>query len=179
MFAGRDEGVSADERYARRYPLTQLAFDLREQTSIGWQPMRDWFPLSAYGIFAHLCDVLNPDVELGSLFQETHPNRGIFSPLLVDTHQKDAIPIPVFFNLERFMRDVVEIADSGRGPTATRTLVSLSVLRNFNRHKAPSGFDLGDLRPLLEDCFYRLAGSSEHWSQKAYSYDRRWRVMIV
>src|SRR5438874_9853176 len=33
MFAGRDEGVCAGERYARRYPLTQLAFDLHEQTS--------------------------------------------------------------------------------------------------------------------------------------------------
>ena len=178
MFAGRDECVSADERYARRYPLTQLAFDLHEQTSIGWQPMRDWFPVSAYGIFAHLCDVLNPQAELGSLFPETHPNRGIFSPLLVDTHQKNAVPIPVFFNLEQFMRDIVEITDSGRGPGATKALVSLSILRNFDQQKAPSGFGLADLRRLLEDCFYRLAGSGDHWSEKAYSYDGRWRVTI-
>ena len=179
MFAGRDERVSADERYARRYPLTDLAFDLHEQTSIGWQPMRDWFPLSDFGIFAHLCDVLNPEAKVGSLFQETHPNRGIFSPLLVDTQQKAATPIPTFFDLEQFMRDTVEITDSGRGPTATRILVSLSIVRNFNQQKAPSGFGLGELRPLLEDCFYRLAGSSKHWSQKAYSYGGRWRVMIV
>ena len=33
----------------------------KKQTSIDWQPMRDWFPVSAYGIFAHLCDVLRPD----------------------------------------------------------------------------------------------------------------------
>jgi 7,8-dihydro-6-hydroxymethylpterin dimethyltransferase len=178
MFAGRDERVSADERYARRYPVTQLAFDLHEQTSIGWQPMRDWFPVSDFGIFAHLCDVLNPDAHLGSLFQETHPNRGIFSPLLVDTHRKQAIPIPVFFDLEQFMRDVVEITDSGRGPAATKALVSLSILRNFNQQMAPSGFGPADLRYVLEDCFYRVAGSSDHWSQKAYSYDGRWRVMI-
>jgi uncharacterized radical SAM superfamily Fe-S cluster-containing enzyme len=178
MFAGRDEGVSADERYARRYPLTQLAFDLQEQTSIDWQPMRDWFPLSDFGIFAHLCDVLNPQAKLGSLFQETHPNRGIFSPLLVDAHQKQAIPISIFFDVEQFMRDVVEITDSGRGPAATKALVSLSILRNFNQQKAPSGFGRADLRNVLEDCFYRLAGSSDDWSQKAYSYDGRWKVMI-
>jgi uncharacterized radical SAM superfamily Fe-S cluster-containing enzyme len=178
MFAGRDERVSADERYARRYPVTQLAFDLHEQTSIGWQPMRDWFPVSDFGIFAHLCDVLNPDAHLGSLFPETHPNRGIFSPLLIDAHQKQAIPIPVFFDLEQFMRDVVEITDSGRGPTATKALVSLSILRNFNQQKAPSGFGSADLRRVIEDCFYRLAGSGDHWSQNAYSYDGRWRVMI-
>jgi uncharacterized radical SAM superfamily Fe-S cluster-containing enzyme len=177
MFAGRDERVSADERYARRYPLTQLAFDLHEQTSMGWQPMRDWFPLSDFGIFAHLCDVLNPEAELGSLFQETHPNRGIFSPLLVDALQKTAVPIPAFFNLEQFMRDVVEITDSGRGRAATKALVSLSILRNFGERNAPSDFGLRELRPLLEDCFYRVAGNSDHWSQKAYAHEGRWRIM--
>ncbi|HKW35443.1 MAG TPA: radical SAM protein [Candidatus Acidoferrum sp.] len=179
MFAGRDEGVSADERYVRRYPLTQLAFDLQEQTSIDWQPMRDWFPLSDFGIFAHLSDILNPEAKLGSLFQETHPNRGIFSALLVDTYDKHAIPVPAFFDLEQFMRDIVEIIDSGRGPTATKALVSLSALRNFNHRKAPLGFGLRDLRRVLEDCFYRVAGSSDDWSHKAYSHDGRWRLMIV
>jgi uncharacterized radical SAM superfamily Fe-S cluster-containing enzyme len=179
MFAGRDEGVSPDERYTRRYPLTQLAFDLQEQTSIGWQPMRDWFPLSDFGIFAHLSDILNPKAEQGSLFSEAHPNRGIFSALLVDTHQKQAVPIPAFFNLEQFMRDIVEITDSGRGPAATKALVWLSALRNFDQRKAPSGFGHRELRCVVEDCFYRVAGSSEHWSQKAYSYDGRWRLMIL
>ena len=179
MFSGRDERISAEERYARRYPLTQLAFDLHEQTSIGWQPMRDWFPLSALGIFAHLSDVLNPEAELGSLFQEIHPNRGIFSPLLVDTHEKEAVPIPVFFNLEQFMRDIVEITDSARGPAVTKVLVSLSILRNFDQQKAPSGFGLGELRRVLEDCFYRIAGRGDDWSEKAYSHQGRWRVMIL
>ena len=178
MFAGRDELISADERYARRYPLTQLAFDLHEQTSIGWQPMRDWFPLSAFGIFAHLCDLLNPQAKLGSLFQETHPNRGIFSALLVDTHQKHATPIAAFFNLEQFMCDTLEITDSGRVQAATKALVSLSILRNFDQRKAPSGFGPAELRRVLEDCFYRLAGSSDNWSQKANANDGRWKVMI-
>ena len=179
MFAGRDEGVSADERYARRYPLTQLSFDLQHQTSIDWQPMRDWFPLSDFGIFAHLSDVLNPDAKLGSLFQETHPNRGIFSALLVDTHRKEAVPVPAFFNLEQFMRDIEEITDSGRGPAGTRALFSLSALRNFKQQKAPSGFGPRDLRRVLDDCLYRVAGNSDDWSQRAYSYDGRWRLMIL
>jgi hypothetical protein len=76
------------------------------------------------------------------------------------------------------MRDVVEITDSGRGPAATKALVSLSILRNFNQQMAPSGFGPADLRYVLEDCFYRVAGSSDDWSQKAYSYDGRWRVMV-
>ena len=179
MFTGRDEGISTDDRYVKRYPLSQLAYDLEEQGSTAWRPMRDWFPVSDYGVFAHLCDVLNPNAVLGSLFPDTHPHQGIFSLLLIDSVQKVAVPIPSFFNLEQFMRDIVEITDRGRGPAATKALVWLSVLRNFDHKKAPLGFGLVQLRGLLEDCFYRVAGSSDDWSQKAYSYDARWRVMTV
>lgn len=178
MFRGRDEDIPTDERYARRYPVSQLAYDLEEQTSIAWQPMRDWFPRSASGIFAHLWDVLNPEAELGSLFDDIHPNHGVFSPLLIDTDKKTAIPIPGFFNLEQFMRDVVEITDSGRGPAATKALISLSVVRNFDQRKAPSGFGLAQVRGLLQDCFYRIADSADHWSEKAYSRSGRWGVMF-
>src|SRR5262249_29726677 len=134
---------------------------------------------SDFGIFAHLSDVLNPEAKLGSLFQETHPNRGIFSALLVDTRQKQAVPIHAFFNVEQFMRDIVEITDSGRGPAATKALLSLSMLRNFDQEKAPSDFGLAQLRSLFGDSLYRVAGGGDEWSQKAYSYDGRWRLMIV
>lgn len=179
MFSGRDDAVPADERYARRYPLSQLAYDLQEQTSIDWQPMRDWFPASTYGIFAHLCDVLNPNAKLGSLFDDMHPHQGLFSPLLLDVDTKQAIPLGMFFNLGQFLRDIVEITDSGREPATTKALVSLSVLRNFDPKKTPSGFGVGQLRGLLDDCFYRVAGSSDKWSEKAYSYNGRWRLMII
>lgn len=179
MFTGRDERITAEQRYARRYPVSQLAFDLEEQTSISWRPMRDWFPASAYGIFAHLCDVLNPDAALGSLFPDIHPDHGVFSPLLVDTDKKEAIPIPSFFNLEQFLHDLVKITDSGRSPAASKGLVWLSVVRNFDQRKAPSGLGLAEVRDLLETCFYRVAGSGDHWSQQAYSYDGRWRVMFL
>jgi 7,8-dihydro-6-hydroxymethylpterin dimethyltransferase len=177
MFTGRDESISTEDRYARRYPLSQIAYDLQEQTSFDWQPMRDWFPACTYAVFAHLCDVLNPSAEKGSLFTDTHPNRAVFSPLLVDTEKKTAVPLPALFNLEQFMRDVSEICDSGRGAFATRALVALSVLRNFEPGKAPIGFGFRQFRALLEDCFYRVSGSGDHWSENAYSYRGRWRIL--
>lgn len=177
MFTGRDENISTEARYARRYPLSQLAYDLREQSAFDWQPLRDWFPVSTYGIFAHLCDVLNPWAQLGSLFVDSHPDHGIFSPLLVDTQNKEVVPIPVFFNFEQFTRDLVEITDSARGPKTTKALVTLSLLRNFDSRKAPTGFGPEQFRGLLEDCFYRVAGNGEDWSEQAYSYHRRWRIM--
>jgi 7,8-dihydro-6-hydroxymethylpterin dimethyltransferase len=99
--------------------------------------------------------------------------------LLVDTYEKVAIPIASFFNLEQFMRDLVEAADSGRGPAVTQALLCLSVVRNFDQRKAPAGLGLNQVRGLLDDCFYRVAGSSDHWSQRAYAYNGRWRIMTV
>ena len=64
MFCGRDEEISADERYARRYPVSQTPYDLQAETSFGWEPMRDWFPASAYALFASLCDMLRPEAVL-------------------------------------------------------------------------------------------------------------------
>ena len=179
MFSGRDQSVSPDERYARRYPVSQIAFDLKEQTCFGWEPMRDWFPASAYSTFAHLCDVLNPSAKLGSLFTDTHPDHAIFSALLVDREKAEAIPVTTFFNLEQFMKDIVEIADSARSPATTRALVGLAALRNIDRRRTPSGFGLADLRLLLQDCFYRVAGNGENWSQASNENNGRWRLLFI
>jgi len=97
--------------------------------------------------------------------------------LLIDTLRKEVVPISVFFNLEQFTRDLVQITDSARGPVATKAFVALSLLRNFESRKAPAGFGPRQFRGLLEDCFYRVAGSGKDWSDKAYSYDGRWKVM--
>jgi uncharacterized radical SAM superfamily Fe-S cluster-containing enzyme len=179
MFSGRDERISDDERYALRYPVSQIAYDLQEQTSVDWQPMRDWFPVSTYGIFAHLCDGLRPESKIGSLFNDIHPNHGIFSPLLVDTDSRQMIPVGAFFDLQQFMRDIVAVMDTGRGPAITKALVSLSVLRNFDYKRAPSGFELPHIPALLEDCFYRVSGSGENWSERADSYNGRWKIVMA
>ena len=179
MFCGRDEDVPNDQRYAHRYPVSQIAYDLQEQTSIDWQPLRDWFPVSAYGTFAHLCDVVQPNATVGSLYNDIHPNHGIFSPILINARTRQLIPVGAFFNVEQFIRDIVEITDSGRRPAVTKSLVWLSALRNFDRDRAPSGFGVRQIRELLADCFYRIAGSGDDWSQRAYSYAGPWRLVMV
>jgi len=179
MFSGRDEGVSNEERYTKRYPVSQIAYDLEKQTSIDWRPMRDWFPVSAYAAFAHLCDALHPDAELGSLFCDIHPNHGIFSPILINSHTREIIPVAKFFDVEQFLWDLVEITDLGRRPAINKTMVLLSVVRNFDRSKAPADFGFDQLRKLLVDCFYRVAGSGSEWSQSASSYVGSWKLVMI
>ena len=179
MFCGRDEDISADERYARRYPVSRIAYDLQAQTSFGWEPMRDWFPVSAYGAFAHLCDILHPNAELGSLFNDIHPNHGIFSPILVNAHTNEIVPVPKFFDVEQFVRDTVEIADSGRRPAIIKSMVNLSLVRNFDSNNAPPQFGIAQLRELLADCVYRIAGSGPDWSKQAYAYNGAWKLVMI
>jgi 7,8-dihydro-6-hydroxymethylpterin dimethyltransferase len=179
MFCGRDEDISADERYAKRYPVSQIAYDLQSQTSFGWEPMRDWFPVSAYGAFAQLCDVLHPTAELGSLFNDIHPNHGMFSPILINARTKEIVPVAKFFNVEQFVRDIIEVADSGRLPTIVKSLVSLSLVRNFDADDAPLDFGIRQLRELLTDCVYRVAGSGPDWSERAYAYNGVWKLVMV
>jgi 7,8-dihydro-6-hydroxymethylpterin dimethyltransferase len=179
MFCGRDEDISDDERYVRRYPVSQNAYDLQAQTSFGWEPMRDWFPASAYAVFAHLCDVLHPEAALGSLFCDIHPNQGIFSPILINSCTREIVPVAKFFDAEQFLRDVMNITDLNRGRAITKAMVALSAVRNFDRTKAPADFGLEDLRGLLVDCFYRVAGSSPSWSEGAYSYAGSWKLVMI
>ena len=179
MFCGRDEDISADERYARRYPVSQIAYDLQAQTSFGWEPMRDWFPASAYAVFAHLCDVLHPDAALGSLFCDIHPNQGIFSAILINSRTREIVPVAKFFDVQQFLRDVVNITDRGRGPAITKAMVAISAVRNFDRTQAPADFGLDQLRRLLADCFYRVAGSGPSWSERAYSYVGSWKLVMI
>ena len=179
MFCGRDEDISAEERYARRYPVSRIAYDLQAQTSFGWEPMRDWFPVSAYAVFANLCDVLHPEAVLGSLFCDIHPNQGLFSPILINSRTREIVPVAKFFDVQQFLRDIVDITDLGRGPAITKAMVAISAVRNFDRTMAPADFGVDQLRRLLVDCFYRVAGSDPSWSERSYSYADSWKLVMI
>jgi hypothetical protein len=101
------------------------------------------------------------------------------SPLLVDTEKRTAIPIPSFFNLEQFLRDVADITDVGRPPHITKAMVQLSLLRNFNPENAPLGFGPSQLRSLFEASSYRFASGGNGWLRNGHAHTGRWRVMLV
>jgi uncharacterized radical SAM superfamily Fe-S cluster-containing enzyme len=77
------------------------------------------------------------------------------------------------------VRDIVEIGDSGRRPAILKSMVFLSLARNFDSDNAPPDFDIAQLRELLADCVYRIAGSGPNWSEQAYAYHGVWRLVMV
>ena len=60
-----------------------------------------------------------------------------------------------------------------------KSMVHLSLIRNFDSNNAPPDFGTAQLRELLADCVYRVAGSGPNWSERAYSYQKPWKLAMI
>jgi uncharacterized radical SAM superfamily Fe-S cluster-containing enzyme len=125
-----------------RYTLSHLAHDVKRQTGIS-EPLRDWFPLSAAGVFSDLTDHLKgPGSDWGTMKCGCHPNCGVGTALMVNKHTKVWAPLTQFLNAEKLFKDAKVIVDSGRSPFWTKVQVALSVLRNYDPLQTPEGLTL-------------------------------------
>jgi 7,8-dihydro-6-hydroxymethylpterin dimethyltransferase len=144
-FTGRDENIGDAERHAKRYTLSQLAQDVKQQTGVT-EPLRDWFPLSASSVMSDVTDLLQgPGAEWGTLKCGCHPDCGIGMGFMVSKKSKEWAPLSAFVNVDRLLEDARVIADAGRGPFLTKVQTALSLLRNYSPGSAPLGFRLADL----------------------------------
>jgi uncharacterized radical SAM superfamily Fe-S cluster-containing enzyme len=144
-FTGRDEDIDDETRARRRYTLSHLAEDIKQQTG-ATEPLRDWFPLSAASAVSDVTDLINgAGADWGTMKCGCHPNCGTGTALLVSKRTKEWAPLPDVINVERFFDDARWIADAARGPFLTKVQTALSVLRNYRPARAPNGFGLVDL----------------------------------
>jgi uncharacterized radical SAM superfamily Fe-S cluster-containing enzyme len=144
-FTGRDESISDADRRAKRYTLSQLAEDVKQQTGVT-EPLRDWFPLSASSVMSDVTDLLQgPAAEWGTLKCGCHPDCGIGMGFMVSKKSRQWAPLSAFVNVDRLLQDARVIADAARGPFLTKVQTALSLLRNYSPTSAPPGFRLVDL----------------------------------
>jgi uncharacterized radical SAM superfamily Fe-S cluster-containing enzyme len=176
VFTGRDELPSDEDRHRRRYTLAQLAHDLGAQSSFDWQPLRDWFPISASGAFGNLMDALDVEAEFQSPAHDLHATHGQFSFLLVDTETGRTTPLSAFFSIDRFLRDAATIAQQTHSPVKARVLLVASILRNFSLDRAPGGLTIGSLRQLFRQLAGRLKNAKAERATRSLS---RWRFLAI
>jgi 7,8-dihydro-6-hydroxymethylpterin dimethyltransferase len=144
-FTGRDEDIDDERRAERRYTLSHLAEDVKNQTG-ATEPLRDWFPLSAASAVSDVTDLISgSNADWGTMKCGCHPNCGTGTALLISKKTKKWAPLPEVFDVERFFDDARTITDSARGPLLTKVQTALSVLRNYRARRAPEGFRLTDL----------------------------------
>ncbi len=178
-FTGRDEEVDDSTRYAQRYTLSQMVEDLNTQMNSGWEPMRDWFPLSSYSAFTSVMDILQgPDANWGWSACNCHPNCGIFSLLVVNRRTHEWSPLFKFFDYENFIRDVGVITDTGRGRALTAAQLALAILRSYRADKAPKGFPISQILNLFKPASDR-SDSDRNDRMKTRREQDDWRVLCV
>jgi tetraether lipid synthase len=157
-FTGRDEDISDADRLRRRYTTSHLAHDLARHYDGRIDPLRDWFPLGAGVAFAALADHLRgPDTRFGQLSCSCHPNCGASVMLARNKVTNAWAPVSAFFDIDRFMKDIDVIVDTGRGRPLSLVQVGLSFLRNFDESKAPAGLTI----PRMIDLFRRRLGNGK------------------
>ena len=178
MFAGRDEKIDDESRYRERYTLSQLASDLKAQSAVQWEPLRDWWPMACYSTFCTFVDMIHPERERGSTFVNAHPDSAVFSPLIVNRLTGEWYPIASFFNVARFLDDVNTIIDSARGPLLSKAQMALAVLRNLDAMRAPKGLRVKDLLGIFRQCELRSTSQRADWSSALYD-QQPWTVLII
>ncbi len=178
-FTGRDENIEDATRRARRYTLTQLVDDLKQQLGGQPEPMRDWFPLSTYSAFTSVMDILQgPHASWGWSACNCHPDCGVFTLLVVNRRTREWIPLFRFFDYEQFIRDVAIITDTARKKRLTEVQLALAILRNYRADKAPKGFPLSHLIQLFRPASEK-ADSDRNDRMKTQPHSDPWRVLCV
>lgn len=173
-FTGRDEDITDEMRHRQRYTISHLAHDLQTWSGGKIDAHRDWYPLGAGTLFTTLADHLRgQDVEFGGQTCSCHPNCGSAAHIIVNEKTRQWASITEFFNQERFMKDIEVMTDTARDPKWIKFQVGMSLLRNFDARKAPSGFGLMDLARILDR---RVGGSISGGPRPT---DREWRIMWV
>ncbi len=176
-FTGRDEDITVEQRVAQRYTLSHLAHDVHDQLGVT-EPLRDWFPLSAMNPFSDVVDLMQgAGSEFGALKCGCHPNCGIGTVLLVNKRTKQMVPLAEFLNVEQILRDLQQVADSGRSKAEALLAVAASLIRNFDLGRAPSGYGYVELvRQVLSQIGARggSVGASE-----GDAADFEWRFLFV
>ncbi len=178
-FTGRDEDVTPEERHARRYTLSHLAEDMRQQTGVT-EPLRDWFPLSASSAISGVTDILKgPGAEWGSLSCGCHPDCGIGMAFMVSKQTKEWAPLSAFLNVEGFLKDAVRISDAARSRTLTIVQTAMSLLRHYSPTKAPKGFRLADMLQKFDKQSGGQLGGRLGARDNADRKQDEWLLMIV
>ncbi|OFW40599.1 MAG: radical SAM protein, partial [Acidobacteria bacterium RIFCSPLOWO2_12_FULL_60_22] len=158
-FTGRDEEITDERRMRQRYTLSHMAHDVKRQTGVT-EPTRDWFPLSMFGPFADLADLIHgPEAAWGQVSCSCHPNCGVGTAMMINKNNNEWAPVPQFLNVPRFIKDMQRITDAARGKWLSNLQMALTLLRNYDPFQAPPSLTLLDILKKFDKSF-ALTGKS-------------------
>src|SRR2546430_187953 len=172
--------IPEEDRRKLRYTLSDLAYDLEEQT--GYLTRDDWYPVPFVAPISELVSVLTDTAKPSFT---SHPACGLASYLFLE-NGKDPVPITRFIDVEGLMEDLWLLAQDTKEEKIkfTSKLKALQLLkRHFKPDEAPEGMGLSKMLKILNRMFTKgdKAGAAEFsWStmyvggmhfQDNYNYD--------
>src|SRR5437762_1621139 len=172
--------IPEEDRRKLRYTLSDLAYDLEEQT--GYLTRDDWYPVPFVAPISELVSVLTDTAKPSFT---SHPACGLASYLFLE-NGKDPVPITRFIDVEGLMEDLWLLAQDTKEKKIkfTSKLKALQLLkRHFKPEEAPEGMGLSKMLKILNRMFTKgdKAGAAEFsWStmyvggmhfQDNYNYD--------
>lgn len=136
-FTGR---IATAERLAKRYTLTDLAYDVETQTGLA-DAEKDWYPLTCISPFTRFVGAIRGEdwVNLSC-----HPHCSLGTYFFVDKN-KEAVPAPRFIEVEKMFREMDRMADKtkkARFKTFTKIKAFNMIHKYFNEAEAPEGLTL-------------------------------------
>jgi uncharacterized radical SAM superfamily Fe-S cluster-containing enzyme len=165
-FTGR---ISYEERIRQRYTISDVCWDLYEQTGIA-HPMRDWYPLSFVSPLSRLMEALsNKDIMTISC----HADCGLGCYLIVN-REGEAWPITRFIDLEGAMTELNELSKKIKSifERPLRFAQAYNVLKKYYRQAdAPPGMKFGD--------FLGALGPTLIPSRTHIGKARKWRLLVL
>ncbi len=172
--------IPEEDRRKLRYTLSDLAYDLEEQTA--YLTRDDWYPVPFVAPISELVSALTGSAK--TVFT-SHPACGLASYLFIE-RGKDPVPITRFIDVEGLMEDMWVLAQETRDKKIkfTSKVKALSLLKkHFKADEAPDGMGLSKMLKILNRMFTKgdKAGAAEFsWStmyvggmhfQDNYNYD--------
>jgi uncharacterized radical SAM superfamily Fe-S cluster-containing enzyme len=172
--------IPEEDRRKLRYTLSDLAYDLEEQT--GYLTRDDWYPVPFVAPISELVSVLTDTAKPSFT---SHPACGLASYLFLE-NGRDPVPITRFIDVEGLMEDLWLLAQDTKEKKIkfTSKLKALQLLkRHFKPEEAPEGMGLSKMLKILNRMFTKgdKAGAAEFsWStmyvggmhfQDNYNYD--------
>ena len=172
--------IPDEDRRKLRYTLSDLAYDLEEQT--GYLTRDDWYPVPFVAPVSELVSALTGSQKTSFT---SHPACGLASYMFLEPN-RDPVPITRFIDVEGLMEDMWLLARETREKKIkfTSKLKALALLKkHFKEEGAPEGMGLTKFVRILNAMFTKgdKSGVSEFsWStmyvggmhfQDNYNYD--------
>ncbi|NIA07346.1 MAG: radical SAM protein [Actinobacteria bacterium] len=168
------------QRLKMRFTISDLARCMDQQTNGLVQMHRDWYPLSVINPFSKLIEGLTGEAVMGST---CHCHCGAGTYLVVNSHTGEAVPFPMFIDIDPVMKFMLRQAGRLKRYPRLRTFNAIRTFQGLKKYyheeQAPAGFDFKRFTKFLDGYVSFRNKFPDNTARLADVTKHEWRVMTM